>query len=86
MKCTSIIFLEHCNEIPSPGMGSSAMPCHFTDNLFQAFTDKKYVKNINIQRGISLQIQMCIEIIGTTCTPQDQALGKVDMWSGFWSC
>ena len=30
------IFLEHCNEIPSPG-GSSAMPCHFTHHLFQAF-------------------------------------------------
>ena len=69
--------------------GSSAMPCHFTHNLCQAFPDKKYVKNNNMKIDISLpKFQMCIEIIDITCTPppKDQALGQVDIWSGFWSC
>ena len=87
MKCTSKIFLEHFSEMPSLGMGSSAMPCYFTHNLCQAFSDRKYVKNNSEERFQSPKFQMCIEIIDITCTSlcKDQALGQVDIWSGFWS-
>ena len=33
------------------GWGSSAMPCIFTHNLFQAFPDKKYVKKYQYSEG-----------------------------------
>ena len=71
------------------GWGSSAMPCHFTHNLSQAFPDQKICKKYQYEEIYHPpKFQMCREIIDITCTPppKDQALGQVDIWSGFWSC
>ena len=49
-----------CHQIkcqPGPNShlrGPSAMPCHFTHYIFQAFPDKNIYKNINIKRDIGL--------------------------------
>ena len=70
------------------GWGSSGMPHDFTHNLFQAFPDKKYVK-ISIFREISASKVSNVYRNNRDYMyppPKDQALGQVDMWSGFWSC
>ena len=44
MKCTLKIFWSILIKFLPWGLGSSAVPCHLTRDLFQAFPDKKYVK------------------------------------------
>ena len=53
-QATSHVTKCQPNPKSDPGGGFICHACHFTHYLFQAFTDKKYVKNINIKREIGL--------------------------------
>ena len=83
MKCTSKIFLERFNEMPSLGVGVH-LPWHVTSlTIYSKHSQtKKMCKKYQYEeRYQPPKFQMCIEIIGIICTPppKDQALVQVEM-------